>query len=168
MTLLQIRSGSNLSPPHPTKHFHRFIASNHYTANKQTQNPFSCHLAFARITYAPKLHWSWLQNTFWKWFTNQVANRLLSWFYHVYNWSFQVSLTETSLGNSLNTTCKHSLRHLVCFYLLEIATFVAFGSLEHVRIFKHVDLKQVRTSYSTRESSRFYEKFNTMLPHGKH
>ena len=87
---------SNLLPPHPTKHFRRFIASNRYTANKQTQNPFSCHLAFTRITYSPKLHWSRLQTTFRKWFMNQITNWLLSGLAHLY----QAGSTEPSLGTA--------------------------------------------------------------------
>ena len=43
-----------------------------------TQKPFSYHLAFTRPTYAPKPHWSWLQTTSRKWFTNRFTTWLLN------------------------------------------------------------------------------------------
>ena len=69
---------SNLVPPPPTEQYHRFVASNRHTAIAQTQNLLSRHLAFAHIVCVPKLHWSRLQTTSQKWFTNQFASRLLN------------------------------------------------------------------------------------------
>ena len=44
----------------------------------QTQNLFSRQLAFTHTTYTPKLHWSRLQTTSWKWFMNQFTSWLLN------------------------------------------------------------------------------------------
>jgi len=52
---------SNLLRPHLTKQYHRFVASNRYTAIAQTQSSLSRHSAFTRIACAPKPHWSQLQ-----------------------------------------------------------------------------------------------------------
>ena len=69
---------SNLAPPPPTKQYHRFTASNCYTAIAQTWRSLSCHLPFTHNTCTPKPLWSQLQTTSRKWFTNRFANRFLN------------------------------------------------------------------------------------------
>ena len=72
---------STLFHPRPTKQYHRFIASNRYTAITQMQSSLSCHLAFPHPACAPKKpQWSRFQTTSWKWFTNRLASQFLNQF----------------------------------------------------------------------------------------
>jgi len=69
---------SNLLLPPPTEQYHRFTASNRYTAIAQTRSSVSCHLVFTHTACTPKPLWSRLQTTSRKWFTNRFANRFLN------------------------------------------------------------------------------------------
>jgi len=95
---------SNLVPPPTTEQYHRFVASNRYTAIAQTQSSLSCYLAFTCVTYAPKPHWSRLQTTSQKWFINRFTSRLLNRF-SVFTPGVSKRVQRNQHGNC---TCKRS------------------------------------------------------------
>ena len=65
----------NLVPPPPTEQYHRFTASNRYTAIAQTRSSLSCHLPSTHNACTPKPLCSRLQTTSQKWFVNRFLNR---------------------------------------------------------------------------------------------
>ena len=69
---------SNLVPPPPTEQYHRFTASNRYTAIAQTWSSLSRHLPFTHNACMPKPLWSLLQTTSRKCFTKRFANQFLN------------------------------------------------------------------------------------------
>ena len=69
---------SNLVPPPTTEHYHRFTASNHYTAIVQTQSSTAAtsHLHTSRA-HLNRFE-AGFKTTSQKWFTNRFVNRFLN------------------------------------------------------------------------------------------
>ena len=100
---------SNLVPLPPTEQYHRFVASNCYTAIAPTKSSLSRHLVFTCIVCASKPLWSQLQTTSRKWFTNRFASRLLNRFSAFTPVWFPSQFSRNRLGNRLGNRLK-------CFY----------------------------------------------------